>query len=83
MNFSTIVTIDDLEYLFSFRKIETPGLLKFFVTVSSPFIQTLSFEMKREFGVWKILPPAPDWLIKIEPLVARILSEKIPYRKHN
>lgn len=73
MNFTSILTVDGFDYHLAFRKIETPGLLKFFVTAKSPFIEPFSFEIKNEEGKWKVLPPAPDWLTGCEHRLSEII----------
>lgn len=66
MNFNPILSIDGRQYHISFREVDTPALLKFFVTVFSPFILSFCFEMKQEPGVWKVLPPTPQWIVDAE-----------------
>lgn len=76
MIFSTVMAFEGSEYYTHFRMIHAPGQLKFFVNLTTPFTQPISFEMKKEFGRWKVVLPTPDWLVEVEPMLGSIIKEK-------
>ena len=80
MIFTAVITVDEQECLFLFQLKEVPDALKFFVSASSPFIYRISFEAKREFGIWKVVPPVPEWIQKVEEELFDLLRTKIPYQ---
>ena len=72
-DFIEVISIAGKNYYFSFSKISTPGGSKFFVsTIENNDV--VSFEIKGdEYDNWKIIEPAPKWIMKIEKTLLEII----------
>ncbi len=66
--------VNDLKLDLIFRKVFCPQGIKYFVSENEA--NSLAFEMKeQEAGKWKIMLPAPDWLLPLEDELSQHINE--------
>jgi hypothetical protein len=71
-----IKRIDNLE--FSFKRIQTPNGLRYYVSVTDANGDAFYFNMKEDSDRWKIInaPKVPDWIIELEKKLANLILIK-------
>jgi len=68
---------ENVRYTFLFRKVNTPGTRKYFVTAFDKVENKQSFEVKLGSDQkWHIVPPAPDWVAVFERQLYEILEDE-------
>ena len=78
-DFNIPMIVDNIRYLFSFTRIQSPSAEKYFVTANNYLSDPFSFEMKKDdSGSWKVLMPAPAWAIEIEQQLASSIESQVP-----
>ena len=77
-NFSKPLRSNQHTYNLSFSKVESMTTHKYFVTISDNYKALSAFEMKQNSkGEWKIVLPAPDYILKEEGLLSSwIINER-------
>lgn len=76
--FSTIVVTKKGAYTFRFSKIEGHALHKYFVSVVEGTQRITSFDMKlNNKGQWKVVEPAPDYIMDEERRLAASIEENL------
>jgi hypothetical protein len=71
--------VDNIRYLFTFTRIQSPSAEKYFVTANNFLSDPFSFEMKKnESGYWKVIMPAPAWALEIEQQLASTIESQVP-----
>lgn len=67
--------INDHKLNLTFRKVYCPQGFKYFISKNDDSSDPLAFEMKpQEDGKWKIILPAPDWLLPLEEELSRYIN---------
>ncbi len=72
-DFVSDIEVNGEKRYFAFRKTLTPAGLKLFVTTLTATSDTIKFEMKHDGYSWIIMPPAPDWIVKMERQLSDII----------
>ena len=60
---------------FYFKPIITPNTTKYFITAEEKNEVLISFEMVKFDDQWTVLQPAPEWIMKLETQLSKILEE--------
>ena len=82
-DFNIPMTVDNIRYLFTFTRIQSPSAEKYFVTANNFLSDPFSFEMKKDdSGNWKVIMPAPTWAIEIEQQLASSIESQVPATTH-
>lgn len=61
---------------FNFREIISPETEKFFISVQNGNGPRTSFEMKRVYDGWVLVPPYPEWVKPLERDLEKVIREK-------
>jgi hypothetical protein len=74
--FITWITVNNKALKFEYSKVIIPGGDKYFVNVYEQQNLVTSFELKeKRHGNWKIIVPAPEWLLEIQDAISHAIEE--------
>lgn len=80
-DFTLSIHVSDIPYTFSFIYIKTPGAEKYFVRADN-FSDMVSFELKKNYaGNWKVVEPAPPWIVDMEASFSEIINRQLNKEK--
>jgi hypothetical protein len=75
-NFIKKLLYDNRELEFHFFEIARLNSNRYHVKVTENGNPLTAFDMdKLGNGEWKVLPPAPDWVLLVEPLLSKSIQE--------
>lgn len=74
IQFYAYIRVDEVYVRFFFNRLYTISGEKFFVIVSKKN-NTITFDMVKMNGRWKIVEPAPKWLKPFEHHLSEIIKE--------
>jgi hypothetical protein len=78
--FNEWITINNKALNFEFSKVVSPLGDKYFVNVFDQQFQLSSFEVKeKDRGNWKIVLPAPQWILDIQDIIIRAIEDQNEY----
>jgi len=76
-NFKEKLAVENGDYELEFIRIKAPKDWKFFITLSRSGELVVSFDMMQLNGTWKVVPPAPQWVIEKESELAAIIQNHL------
>ena len=71
-----VVFVNGENYSLAFFERRIPDGTKYFITAQNGKGNVIHFEMKEEGGKWKIIQPAPTYIIDIEDKLSEIILNK-------
>ena len=73
--FSKTIFYNNAELLFSFSQVERIDSVKYHVTVVEDKKLLTAFEMRKAANEsWKIVQPAPEWVLEVEPTLSTLIQ---------
>jgi hypothetical protein len=76
--FTTIYSLNGIDYALMFQQVFVPGEIKFFVTAILEN-ESISFEITRKNTGWKIKPPVSEIFIQNERHLGRFIEGRLSH----